>query len=338
VEASRGRRVRWFRYRLRRRLSALLLLDERGGPLVRAMLTSTRRARRRGGAVAAGVPLLVWIALLVDVETLTLLPSGVPEAVAGWFACLWPLLLFLGAAAAAAAATVSERESGGAVQLVLTPVSKREIAASKVLPAALIFLPGALAALPLCVWLGGSRSLLLFDRFPAVQAAWPIRGFIPMFDSSWELELTPVSFVNGLVMCAGDLCAVWAGAHWGAGLGVRLGRLPLALLFLVPRALLLVPLTALIWVASWGPGSALGSAVVEDGTRLAPALSLLLASLIGLPIFGLCWWFVLYLLPVSGCLENFERFDRLADDDFRPLLRPRFDPRALREHIRTRRH
>ena len=36
--------------------------------------------------------------------------------------------------------------------------------------------------------------------------------------------------------------------------------------------------------------------------------------------------------------RRFESFDRLADEDYRPRLWERFNPRKFREHIRTRRH
>jgi hypothetical protein len=333
-------RLRVKRLHLKRRLSPFLLLDERGGALVRALMISTRRRRWMGSAVCALMPAAGFLLLVLLANAgggRRAVPLRRLEDAAGVFVCAWPLVMFTGAAIASAATTIAERESGSVVQLVLSPISKRDIAASKVLPYVVPFLVGTVAALPIYLWIGTSPDLLIDDRYPGPQAAWPTRAFILLNSGGdWRLATEARGFAAGLLMTLGDLAAVWAAAHWGAALAVRLGKLTLVAAYLVGRALGLIAFTSVAWVAAWVVGAFVGSVIY--GLCGSQPTGLMVGVLLGTGVYLAGWWAFLYFWPVSGALERFESFDRLADEDYRPRLWERFNPRKFREHIRTRRH
>jgi len=316
------------------RLSPLLLLDEWRRPLVRAMRIGTRRWRLRSLAGCAAVPLLAALALPLLADRL---PGRAAEELAGAFACFWPAVCFAGAAAASAASAAAERREGTAVQLVLSPIPKREIAAAKVLPYVWPYLAGALAALPLLALLGTSRGLLAEGEGIGPQAAWPMRMFV-MVDGDWRFRLTAGGILNALAMALGDAAAVWAAAHWGAALAVRLGSLGLAAVWLIPRVLALAAWAALAWAGAWLCAAVIGAIFGSAGgdADAAPA-ALVVAWLVGLPLYALGWWAFLAIWPVQGALRAFEQFDRLADDRFQLQLRERLDSRHFTEHLRIRR-
>ncbi|MHC4914805.1 MAG: hypothetical protein ACYTGB_04880 [Planctomycetota bacterium] len=119
---------------------------------------------------------------------------------------------------------------------------------------------------------------------------------------------------------------------------MRLGKLGLVSLYLARSLVLLLPAVAVIWAAAFACG-ALPAAIIDGMTGgaawpLAAALGVVTGG--AAYVFG--WWGLLTFWPVDGALAEFERFDRLADENFKPELRRGYNPRKLREHIRTRRH
>jgi hypothetical protein len=315
------------------RLSPLLLLDEWRRPLVRAIRTSTRRWRLRSLAAWMAVPLLAALGLRLAAGHL---PRGLAEELAGAFVCFGPAVCFLGAAAATAAATAAERQGGTAIQLVLSPMPKREIAAAKVVPYVWPYLAGILAALPLYALMGTSRGLFAVTPWPGPQCAWPMRTFV-MLGGDWTFRLNPIGCLNALAMVLGDAAAIWAAAHWGAALTVRMGNLLLTFAWLVPRTLGLLAWGLVAWLCAWVCGALAGGALAGGFDQMTLPVAFAAASSVGLPVYLFGWWAFLAIWPVQGALRAFEQFDRLADEQFRPYLRERFDSRYFAEHVRIRR-
>jgi hypothetical protein len=281
----------------------LELLASANHPLVRATMTSTRAWRRRLTSFNAGAALLVG-AVAVTVESVD--PS-VAAVVVGLFISAWPLVMLLGGALRAASRVVAERTEGTALQLVLTPLEKRPIAAAMVLPHAGPFLWGILATLPLYVWAGGGQTR--FGFMPPPWIFWPFRfGAIPYL----QLEFTTVGVICGAVMCLTDLALVWAAVHWGAAYAVRLASLAPLAFYLVWRLVF----TALVFAFFYGGFSVLvGGASLAFTTVDAPLLYLLV-SLVCAFVAWAVWWKFLLPRTVRLTLEEFGHFDRLADEEF----------------------
>ncbi len=313
-----------------RRISPFLLLDYRADPLVRAHMISTRKRRWAGGAACAAVPLAAFAALaFLENASFDEFPAA---WLAGAFLCSWPLAMFVGGAIASASSTIAERDRGSAIQLVLTSIGRRPIAAAKVLPCAPPFLVGAAAALPFYLWAGGSPALFVNSELPGLLAAWPWR-FLALLMPDWQLEVTGVGILAGLAMWVSDLAIVWAGLHWGAGYAVRLGRLVLVGLYLVQGTAILAAYTAVAWGLAFVVGLifSVPLLVATAGEEIVVAWAVLWGGL----AFTAGWWFYLRFGPVAAALAGFEHFDRLADEEFKPRLREQLSFKAWREHVFT---
>jgi hypothetical protein len=286
-------------------------------PLVRAALRTGRGRRRLFSAGLAVVPVLAFGAALL----MGLFPAAAPWAawLTGLFVCLWPTACFLGAGLAAGAAVVDERERGTAIQLVLTPIGKRPIAASKVLPAAWTFLPAALAGLPVCV-LAGSSAPFLADGWIPVALPWPLR-FLQLTGGVEPPEPALMALVSGALMCASDLALVWAAAHWGAAYGVRLGRLPLVAGALAWRACLTGFYMLALLLTAVAACGLVGFTVGMFVGLFHPAAGVALVVAAGAWVFLRYWRRYFLVWPVQAVLVEFTHFDELAQDDHqaRPL-------------------
>jgi hypothetical protein len=293
----------------------LELIHERGHALVRAAMISTRRWRLKTSALCVGLPAVVFVAALA----LSLSRAGRPAAgwVAGAFACVWPLIAFLGAALGAGGAVVAERQDATAVQLVLTPVGKRAIAASKVLPAALPYVLGVVAALPVYVLAGGAEPLVAREAIPTPLLLWPLRMVAPILGFGPPV-FNVATAATGLGMCLTDLLLVWAAAHWGAAYGVRLGEFPLLAVGMLWR----LGITALYLLGCLlGVGGATAALYFTFGVVLSIfSQTLALVLVIGLGMLAFVWLWKRYCLiwPVRMVLGEFTHFDELVQDDFRP--------------------
>jgi hypothetical protein len=319
------------------RFSPFLLLSYRQHPLVVAHLTSTRKRALAATIACLAVPLLALVAVLVSMA----LPGRVPAMayLAGVFLCVWTLFMFLGAAMASASSTVAERDSGTAIQLVLSRIGRRPIAAAKVLPFAPVFTAGVLAALPLYLLIGGSGCLMIGGNVPAFWMFWPWR-LLALGASDWQLQLSPLGVLLGLVACLSDACAVWAAAHWGAGLAVRMGSMILSAVNLVTCVLKY----ALFVIAAWGLCVMIGGAVtvglnmlvhLSVGEDMPTGVARIWGSLWGAAGYCAGCWIFLRASPVRYVLTGFEHFDRLADEEFKPRLRDKLSFKAWREHLFT---
>jgi len=298
---------------------ALTLWRERKHPLVRAAMTIARKRRAVLRAICVGIPLAAVLAEgFLDTWMDPRMAPGVYQFI-GWFACLWPTVCILGAAWSAAASVTDERDNDTAIQLVLTPLPRRVIAAARVLPAAWPFLWGLVAALPIYLCAGGLHPLLVY-HLPTPLLIWPFRLCAPAGPFRVDDDTAALGSLVGTLMFATDVAMLWAAAHWGTAYAVRLGRLPLTALYLVGRlaiaSLWLLPcaiLTAAL--ASFGIGflSGIGAGVDVDAW--------VLAGVPGLVLFAIVWYRVVLRAPVRMALEEFAYFDRLADEEFVPRYR-----------------
>ncbi len=304
------------------------LLADRHHPLVAAELRRARRANRCALAICLIVPLAVLAAVWVPPWLEPMLPWGNaiesrPDILAA-FVYLWPAALLMATVWRSASAVLAEQSGETALQLVLTPMRKRTIAAAKVLPHVEPFLWGVLAALPLYLF-AGSTEFFLFEReLPSPLAVWPLRivaGLqdVWIHDSSMHLSMPGVA--SGLVMAVTDLGLVWAAAHWGAALAVRTTRLRAVAIRLVLR-LVLVSVLLLVYLVPALFAAFLVSLLslwIWSGGELA--LTVTAAAI----YLGL-WWRHPLRNAVRGCLSDFAGFDRLAmeaeDPSRRDLLRP----------------
>lgn len=311
---------------------AFALLAERDHPLVRILSAHTYRGFRRWTVLCVAVPILAAVAVALvgylpnawdpegqgylsgpQGDLLRWTISGVTILLVGW-----PAVCIIGAGLSTATAVAGECAGDRAIQLVLTPLPKRPIAASKILPFAWPFLWGIVAMLPLYCLVGGSRLYFLkepHDCFMLPSATWPVRAFSLFFLEETRLRPGAVGVVIGLVMATTDAGLVWAAAHWGAGLAVRWkGSLPAVILALGLRlagaagagcGFWFLTLMGIFWLQLPGP------------FRFIP-VALHASALLAL-------W---YVWPVRGAvrraLAEFAFFDRLADDEPMPSRQRRF--------------
>ena len=316
------------------------LLAESGRPLVRAQMRHTRKARQKIMLAAVAVPLLILGFFLAaayserveDYAALSWPPFAGPFSLAGlvgMFLCLWPLALFLVAGLRAASSVLAEREQHTAIQLVLTPIAMREVAAAKILPHLRPFLWGVFAALPLYLAAGSSEALYMerHDSPFSPLALWPLRVLAAANLEGWRLDFTPAGLGVGLVMCLGDLAMVWAAAHWGAAFAVRHRSIAGTALSLAWRLLVAAAACLGYWLLALIPWAIFASLVTDscrDTLGFIPVLKGMLefiAVLGQLAVLGLLWW----LWPVRGsvraALREFSGFDGLVDEEYRPPRR-----------------
>ncbi len=291
------------------------MLCEIRHPLVRAALKASRRRRNIAGASYAGFSALVFLVAVV----LTVDPTTAPAA--GWlvgiYVCLWPLVAFIGASLDAGAAVVSEREQHTAAQLVLTPINKRPIAASKILPAVFPYLIGMLGALPVFILAGSTHPFLYEYQWPTPLVLWPARMFAPLLGCE---EITPsmAGFFIGLLMWFTDAISIWAGAHWGAAYGVRLGRTPLVALAMTWRLLATLLYLAFTVVATYITGLIVLFSVGFILGLFSKVLAIVVVSAGSLYVFISLWRRYFLSGPTRIVLTEFTHFDTLAQDDFEP--------------------
>jgi len=302
--------------RVDRRFTPVYHSDE-GGPLellhagdhalVRAMMISTRRWRTRLVAVNSAIALLACLAVGAGFLLEGSRAMGYAGKAGAAFLCVWPLAMLLGAALRSAGRVVAERTEGTAIQLVLTPLEKRSIAAAMVLPHAAPFLWGLAAALPLYVLVGGSLN---WGALPSPWVFWPFRFAVVPFT---EIKPTASGAVTGLIMCATDVALVWAALHWGAAYAVRVASLTALGPYLLWRLLLTTLLSGLCYLALGLVAAGLWLAVRFVGDE---AIRVTGALIVGFLALGL-WWRFLLPRTVKFTLQEFAHFDRLADEEFR---------------------
>jgi len=303
--------------RIRRESQAgpMAVLTEREHPVVRGAMRSSRRERRVSGTVCLGVPLLVFLATLLAADASRPVVGGYsPAELAGAFLCVWPLACFLGAALRASGGVLDEVRRNTVLQLVLTPLPARPLAAAKIVPAAQPFLLGIFASLPLYLALGGSDLLLGDETVALPMVFWPLRLLAGLWallgPSSWEFRPSGPGAIAGGFMCLADLGMVWAAANWGASYAVRLRGLGTSLAYVGVRLLIAAGLQILFWLPmsiSWGGDYSdyrLPVRMVCLGLQLALMLVLL-------------WWFVVRRAALRA-ISEFAYFDRLADEEFIP--------------------
>ncbi len=314
------------------RVGPVSLLEEKSHALVRTEMRRTRKRRRLAAAVCVAVPLLVFLgSLFLDIRIrtspfyneVTIWHNAAPalSTALGAFVCLWPLVMFTGAALTTAMSVISERTRYTAFQLVLTPLPGSTIAAAKVLPRVGPFILGIVAAAPLYCWAGGWEPLTAGGHGLTPLAFWPLR----LAALGWAGEPVRPSLgggICGMFMVAADAGMVWAAAHWGACYAVWLGNLPGVILYLLWRLLYLAVVFPVWYLPSLlcilptsGPGT-----VELAALFMLPAAAYLLLLL----------WLFPMRKAVRLTLVEFASFDRLAEDDFRPgyFKRFRFRPRS----------
>lgn len=247
-------------------------------------------------------------------------------SLAGAVVLLWPLVVILGAATSSAGAVLDERSRDTALQIVLTPVSARAIAAAKVLPYLPAWLVGLAAALPLYLWAGDYMILHGTGGLPLTP--WPLRLSSAPDVPHWQLRLTGPGAGVGLTMWLTDAALVWAAANWGATCAVQAGRWSNTLVRLAGQAALATVFLSLFVVASTIIGfvaaavAALGLAVLPRSVDDDPLITL--CAGIGLGT-GYLVFFVLLRLrflvePSEKAVRAFSWFDRLAMDEELPDL------------------
>jgi hypothetical protein len=302
-------------------VAPLSLLAEGNNVLVRAEFRRTRRRRWLLTAACVGAPLALFVlARVIGGESEDPSAWSFRYSAESWvrlgvvtFVSFWPLAMFLGAVLSTATAVLSDRTEETAFQVVLTPVSGEAIAAARILPRVRPFLWGVLAAAPLYFWAGSAEVLSFGGRGLSPLAFWPFRMVAPFLWNAGGMETSGAGVIAGIFMVPADAGMVWAGAHWGACYAVWLGSLPGTMLYLAWR-LFYISVTFILWC-------------------------LLTLILVGLGLGGLAAFLqgalllgILYRFPwreaVRMALEEFSRYDRLCDDEFRAGYFKRFSLRA----------
>jgi hypothetical protein len=323
-------RLRWWGWWLARRPgSPFELLAEFRHPVVRAELRRTRAGRLRVTAVCVGLPLLVFL-LVFAARTGGLLMSslgGALQVPVALLVCFWPLVMYLGAALAAAGAVSQEIDQDTALQLVLTPVPARPLAAAKVLPRALPYMWGIVAALPAYAAAGSSPVLLLKGIFPSPLAVWPLRtvAVLGAAGNAWRLGSTPAGcLLIAPLMCLFDLAAVWTAAQWGAILAIRGRGLLRVAAGLVGNLFLTTAAVGLCALAGFIAGALPASCAVEFSSATHGELGFTIAAavgiLVGASVFTMLYWRTVLRRAGEEVLTAFQAFDRLANPEFSPGL------------------
>jgi len=311
----------WFRRMLP---APFELLKDRGHALVRAEFRRTRLGRWAGSVLCVLPPLLVLEFLVLANRASNQKLGAIGYTLAGMTVCFWPLVMFTGAALASAMAVLAERSQDTAAQIVLTAMPKRALAAAKVLPYVGPFLWGSLAAVPLYMAAGSSGVFLSAGFAPTPLVVWPLRSFAA-FAMPWSLciDFSPEGYLAGALMGLTDLGAVWMAAHWGAGLAVRMGRLPLVgwrLTRQLGRTLLVYAAYALsgyvIFLVSF-----MAITMIGDVSHQAEGIAARVAFLPAAAGFLFLWWIYPLADASSSALEDFAWFDWLAMDEFDPRRR-----------------
>jgi len=118
-------------------------------------------------------------------------------------------------------------------------------------------------------------------------------------------------------MCLTDLGAVWAAAHWGAALAVRLRKLRRVINLLAAKLFRVAVAAGVSFIATVGLDLAIG-----PSTGRVPTLWTLLAFSLFL---GLSWWFIVLRPATRAAMESFAWFDYLAmEEGDRPPPAPSF--------------
>ncbi len=224
------------------------------------------------------------------------------------YLALWPLICFVGAAISTSGAVLEEISSNTAMQMVLTPLPARPLAAAKILPRVKPFLLGIFCSLPIYIFC----SIFVLT----VALPWPLRMFLLFGDFRGDGSPWFYGIVLGLGMGLMDLLIVWCGALWGAAsaiayrsllkvivyMGWRLALLGFQVTFCTLPAL--IP-TGLVYFATQGGGGTIfGSLLGILG------LSLYFAILVAL------MWIVILENQAQRVLLAFQGFDRLANVEF----------------------
>jgi hypothetical protein len=301
------------RWLFKRAGSPFELLAERRHPVVRAEMRRTARRRRASLAFCAGLPPVLFLLGLV------LGNSGFAVDALGIFVCFWPLVMYVGSALSCAGAVMEEIEQETALQLVLTPVPARPLAAAKVLPRVQPYLWGIIAALPLYCLLGSSEPLLIRDSpVPNPLLVWPLRTVAP-FVGGWTAAPGPMGvLVVGPAMCALDLLMIWAGAQWGAVFAIRGRGLLRTAASLVWHLLVQGAVVGLCLLGGVVVGMLPVSCAAAVSSRGAGAmfLGVALGSILGLGLFAFLLWRVMLCRATEEVLTAFQAFDRLANEEF----------------------
>jgi hypothetical protein len=303
----------------------LELLSERDHPLARAEAIRSGQRLKLLRCACLAVPLGAFAALLAA----TRIPAQYPAetrrqlaAVAGYFACYWPTVMFLAASLGAAGAVIAERVDGTAAQLVLTPISRRTLAGAKIVPHAVPCLLGIVACLPLYVWGGCNEFFFVGDRaIPTPLVVWPLRMLTPL-GGGWDPSLWPRAIPLGALMCFADAAAVWTAAHWGSIYGLRLGGVTAAAVHAVARA----GTTGLRMLGCYAPAALTYSVLMLTNVAFGkagmlgavpPALAIVGAA----AVLVILLRFLVVCPAVRAALDEFAYFDRLAAVRFDPRYR-----------------
>jgi hypothetical protein len=309
------------------------LLAERKHAVVRAETRRTRKPRVRQTVFCVGLPLLC--SLVASALFLSLMgPGGTgPDSVfltelgrlVGAFCGAWPLVMYLGAALASSGAVMEEIRQETALQLVLTPVPARPLAAAKILPRVRPYLWGILAALPLYAWAGAAEPLAIGGESevvgPSPLLVWPLRMFVIFFED-WRLQNPVMGLLfSGPLMCAMDMTLVWTAALWGAVFAIRERGLLRMAARLAAHLVLTSVLVGLCMLGGMIAGilpvscaAVMGS--YDHSSDIPLVIGVVIGSILGLALFGFLWWKLVLCRPADEVLTSFQAFDRLANEEF----------------------
>jgi len=228
--------------------------------------------------------------------------------------------MFLGAALRTSGSVLAERQGHTAIQLVLTPIPAREIAAAKILPHLAPFLWGILAAAPLYFWAGTSGAFHFDDSDspPSPLALTPLRLLAVLRLDHSVLYADGRGIGTALVMLLSDLALIWAAAHWGAALAVR-SRGPVGVVLGLLWCLTVAVAVGLgFWALSMIPAGIAAAALAQLELR---EWGTLLMTLLQASTLALLWWQWPMRNSVRQALAAFSTFDSLVDEEYRPPRR-----------------
>ena len=298
------------------RIKAFALLAERRHLLVRTEMRRTRRWRVTATAVCLAVPGAVFV-----LAVLLLIASGdarLAGDLAVGFAALWPAVMLFGAALRSAGAVAAERDAGTALQIILTPLPRRAIAASKVLPALPPFLWGIVAALPVYILADVLRPPMAAACWvPAGALGWPLRLLLGLAMGFVDPNPNLAAGLAGPVMALTDIGLVWIAAQVGAAMAVRDASALSVALRLLGRLLgaagvmLLLALLVSAFLGIFGGGAC----TLFGGSDLAATLFHVAIAVIAFALFMYFWWQETLFGAATRVLGEFARFDLLAMDE-----------------------